>query len=267
MAIRPPRVSIPGSEKPSERYGAVAASLLFHFILLFVLMWNRPLVESDFLEGELGGGGGGNNGLETTLISLAGPPEAPPVPVDAPVIPEPDPTTIPTPDPVPPPPKDTVKTPPAPTPAPPTPAPVPSTSSGTSGAAGDAGAGSAGSGGGAGGGTGGGVGTGTGTGTGSGSGDGTGGGGNSPDGLIPPSPTAVIMQPPPPKNVRGRKVVVLIAVDATGRVTDAELKQSSGNSKYDAELKKTAFQWRFRPARNRQGEAVKSTMEVMFGGG
>jgi protein TonB len=259
MKITPPRVQIPGSDTPSDRYGAVAASLLFHAILIFILLWNKPLVESVFLEGDLGGGGGGSGGPESTLISLAGPPEPPPPVVPTPPV-QPDPVPTPTPTPVPPPPKDTVKTPPAPTPSP-VPAPV---TTGTAANGGDAGAGSAGSGGGAGGGTGGGVGTGNGTGTGAGSGGGTGGGATSPDGLIPPSPTALMLQPTPPGNLRGRTVIVDLEIDPSGKVTEVQVKQSSGNSKYDSQLKKTAAEWRFHPARNRQGQAVTSVFQVTF---
>jgi TonB family protein len=251
MTMIPPRVRIPRSDKPSERYGPVAVSILFHLLLIAILLYKGMPVESELLEGELGGGGGGNNGEQTTLISLAGPPESPPVPVPTPPV-EPDPIPVPTPDPVPPPPKDTVKTPPAPTPAP-VPMPLGTTVSG-----GDAGAaGSAGSGGGAGGGSGGGVGTGTGTGTGSGSGGGTGGGGTSPDGLIPPSASTLFLPPPnPPKSAHGRTIVVAVTIDVLGRVLDAQLKQTSGSSKYDEALRKSALGWRFKPARNRMGEPV-----------
>lgn len=254
----PPRVRIPRSDKPSERYGPVAISFVFHLLIIIVLLYKGMPVESELLEGDLGGGGGGNEG--TTLISLAGPPESLPVPVPTPPV-EPDPIPVPTPDPVPPPPKDTVKTPPAPAPAP-TPAPVASTPS----TGGDAGStGSAGSGGGAGGGSGGGVGTGSGTGTGAGSGGGTGGGGNSPDGIIPPSATALYLPPPnPPKSAAGKSVTIDLTIDAAGKVLDAQLKQSSGSSKYDEALRKTALGWRFRPARTRQGEAVKSVFPVTY---
>jgi TonB family protein len=228
---------------------------LFHAILIFVLLWNRPLVESVFLEGDLGGGGGGNGGPESTLISLAGPPEPPAPVLETPPV-EPDPVPTVTPTPVPPPPRDTAKTQPAPT-------PEPAKALGTAVNSGDgAGAGSAGSGGGAGGGSGGGVGTGTGVGTGSGSGGG-GGGGDSPDGLIPPSPAALQMQPTPPKGLHAT-ITVLLAINATGRVTEVQFKKASGNSKYDSQLKKSALEWRFKPAKNRAGQAVDSVFEVTF---
>lgn len=260
MTMIPPRVRIPRSENPRERYGPVAVSILFHALLIALLLYKGLPVESELLEGDLGGGGGGNNGDQTTLISLAGPPESPPVPVPTPPV-EPDPVPVPTDKPVPPPPKDTVKTPPAHAPA-----PAPVTTTPNAGSAGDPGAaGSAGSGGGAGGGSGGGVGTGTGTGTGSGTGGGTGGGGVSPDGIIPPSATALYLPPPnPPKSAAGKSVTIDLTIDAAGKVLDAQLKQSSGNSKYDEALRKTALGWRFRPARNRQGEAVKSVFPVTY---
>jgi TonB family protein len=108
------------------------------------------------------------------------------------------------------------------------------------------------------------VGSGTGTGTGSGSGGGTGGGGNSPDGLIPPSPTALFLPPAAPSRLHGRMVEILLSVDERGRVTDARLKVSTSDSKYDAALKKKAMEWRFRPARNAQGAAVKGTFVFTY---
>jgi periplasmic protein TonB len=238
----------------------MVVSFVFHALFIGFFLWNSKLVESLLLEGELGGGGGGSGGLEATLISLAGPPEPPPPAVMTP--PVPDEIAVPVPeDVVKPiePPKDTAKAPPAAVPAPPTPAPPAS----AGGSGGDAGAGSAGSGGGTGGGVGTGTGTGTGSGTGAGSGGG-GGGGTSPDGIIPPSPTALQLPPTPPKSLRGKTVIVVFSIDESGKVLDAQLKESSGNSKYDSTLRKTALGWRFKPARNRGGEAVRATVAVTY---
>jgi protein TonB len=253
----PPRTRIPRDENPRERYGSAAFSIVFHVAVLLFLLYKAPLHPDDFLSGDVGGGGGGNGGEQTTLISLAGPPEPPPVPVPVPPEVTPEPIVVPDPVPTPiiPPPQDSVKAPPAPAPAP---VPTPAGGGGANG-----GAGSAGAGGGAGGGTGGGIGTGTGTGTGSGEGPG-GGGGTSPDGLIPPTSTALQLPPSAPKSLRGQKVTVIFKIDETGRVLDAQLKASTGNSKYDNELRKTAMTWRFRPARNRQGQAVPSTYPVEY---
>ncbi|MEO5510357.1 MAG: energy transducer TonB, partial [Longimicrobiales bacterium] len=260
MPITPPRVGIPRNDNPRERFWSVVASFVFHIALLVFFLWQSKLVESLLLEGELGGGGGGNGGNQPTLISLSGPPEQPPPPVLTP--PVPDPVTVPVepvPDPVIPPPRDTAKAAPTPTPAAP-----PAPTSSTGGAGGAAGAGSAGSGGGAGGGSGGGLGPGTGLGNGPGSGGG-GGGGTSPDGIIPPSATALQLPPSPPKSLRGDSVTVVFSIDETGKVLDAQLKQSTGDRKYDATLRKTALGWRFRPARNRAGEPVRSTYAVTYG--
>ncbi len=263
MPITPPRVAIPQQENTRERFGSVVVSFLFHATILGFFLWNSHLVESLLLPGEAGGGGGGGNGgSDITLISLEGPPEAPPVPVPTPPVAPPEELTIPEPDPVPTPivpPKDSVKT-TAPSPVPAAPS-QPSPAGGAGSASG--GAGSAGSGGGAGGGSGGGVGTGIGAGTGSGTGGG-GGGGDSPDGIIPPSPTALQLPPSAPKSLRGVTVVVIFSVDATGKVLEVQMKQGSGDSKYDATLRKTAMSWRFRPARNRLGEAVKSVTTATY---
>ncbi len=243
----------------------MVASFLFHAALVAFFLWKSHLVDSLLLTGDLsGGGGGGNGGSEPTLISLSGPPEPPPVEVSTPVVEEVETVVtepVPTPTPVIPPPQDSVKKPvAAPAPAP---APVPTQAGGGSGDAG--GAGSSGSGGGAGGGTGGGIGTGVGQGTGSGTGGGGGGGGGtSPDGIIPPSVTAMQLAPTPPKSLAGRKIDITFQIDANGRVLEAQLRQSTGDSKYDSRLEKSALSWRFRPARNRQGEAVKATYTVTY---
>ena len=254
MSMRPPELKIPNrGETPRDRYVAAGSSFVFHGLLLAFLLWVGIPEVSELLEGELGGGGGGNGGDEISLISLAGPPEqAEPVPVPPPP-PETEAIPDPTATPVPPPPKDTVKTQPAPaSPAVPLGSAVGANSEGT-------GAGSAGSGGGAGGGSGGGVGTGTGTGTGAGSGGGSGGGGTSPDGIIPPSPSALVIPPAAPKKLNGLTVVVNLTVDTNGRVLEARLEQSTGDSKYDAALRKSALNWRFKPARNQAGQAVRAT--------
>ena len=253
--MRPPELHIPTrGETPRDRWVAAGFSSIFHGLLLAFLLWIGVPHMSELLEGDLGGGGGGSGGDDINLISLAGPPEqvaVEPVPVPPPP-PEPDVVPDPTPTPVPTPPVDTTKAPPS------SAAPVPlGTPPGS--ATGGGGAGSAGSGGGAGGGSGTGVGTGTGSGTGAGSGGGTGGGGTSPDGVIPPSPSALVIPPTAPKKLNGMSVVVNLTVDVNGRVLEAHLEQSTGDSKYDAALRKSALSWRFRPARNRAGEPVKAT--------
>jgi protein TonB len=263
MSIAPPQMEIPRrGETPRDRYIATAFSFIFHGALIAFLLWVGLPEVSELLAGELGGGGGGDGGDQISLISLAGPPEqvaVEPIPVPPP---EPEVVPDPTPTPVPPPPKDTVRTPPAPAPAAAT--PVANAGTATGGTSDGTGAGSAGSGGGAGGGSGGGVGTGTGSGTGSGTGDGTGGGGTSPDGVIPPSPTALHLGPQAPTELRGKSVIVLLTIDTAGKVMDARLEASTGNSKYDAALRKSALGWRFRPARDRNGNAVKGTFAVTY---
>lgn len=108
-----------------------------------------------------------------------------------------------------------------------------------------------GSGGGTGGGSGGGIGSGTGPGTGRGR-------------VLSPSPEVLLVPPTPPGNVRGRSVVVRLAVDSTGFVQDAEIIPSTGNRKYDDTLKKTALGWRFRAARDLANRPVAVLFDVTF---
>jgi protein TonB len=93
-----------------------------------------------------------------------------------------------------------------------------------------------GSGGGSGGGTGGGIGSGTGTGTGAGR-------------MQAPVPEFVLIPPSnPPRGVRGDSLVIRLQIDATGKVRDVEFR-STGDRGYDQKLRRTAMEWRFRPAR------------------
>ena len=109
-------------------------------------------------------------------------------------------------------------------------------------------------------GTGGGSGSGTGTGTGAGEGPGSGAGGT----IRPPEVIGLIWPPQPPGSVRDREVVVRVQVDENGRVTDVRLLASSGNERYDRELRRQAMEWRFRPARDPSGRAIAYPYEYTF---
>ena len=144
------------------------------------------------------------------------------------------------------------------TPKPATPAPQPANPPGGTGTGEGTGTG-AGTGPGTGPGSGGGTGGGSGGGIGSGMGPGTGRGR-----VLSPSPEVLLVPPTPPGNVRGKTVVVRLAVDSTGLVKDAEIIPSTGNRKYDDTLKKTAFGWRFRAARDLNNRPVAVLFDVTF---
>ena len=128
---------------------------------------------------------------------------------------------------------------------------------------------------GAGGGTGTGTGPGTGSGTGPGSGGGSGGGegggigsgfgpGSGKGKIMPPFPEVLLIPPPAPGGLKGKKIVVVLAVDETGVVRDAEVTPSTGDRKYDSTLRRTALGWRFRPARDPANKPVAVSFPVEF---
>ena len=128
-------------------------------------------------------------------------------------------------------------------------------------------------------GAGGGQGTGTGAGTGPGTGPGSGGGRGGGEGggigsgvgpgsgrgrALAPSPEVLLIPPPAPGSVRGKTVVVRLAVDEKGVVKDAEIMPSTGDRKYDSALKKVALGWRFRPARDAGNQPIAVQFDVTF---
>ena len=190
-----------------------------------------------------GGGGGGGGGEQVSYYDIPTPPPPPPTPAP------PDPTVL-VPPVVPPPPP--VVTPPTATPKPaqpvaPAPAPTPGPSTGGQGNGAGPGAGP-GTGPGAGGGTGGGSGggNGTGTGTGTGPGNGSAGGGS---GTTLPTTDLLLIPPNPPRGVGHRDVVLRLTVSERGDVTAVEVMTPTGNRGYDEQLKRTARDWKFNPAR------------------
>jgi TonB family protein len=199
--------------------------------------------------GAAGGGGGG--GREDVISILVSKPEPPPTEAQLVV-----PTEV---EPVP----EVEEKPPEPevelaiidsVPKPATPANPPGgtgTGEGTGTGAGTGQGVGPGSGGGTGGGSGGGVGSGVGPGTGSGK-------------ILGPSPEVLLVPPTPPGNVRGKRVVVRLAVDSAGVVNDAEIIPSTGNRKYDETLKRTALGWRFRAARDPSNRPVGVLFDVTF---
>lgn len=240
-----------GSRKARYR-GSVIASVLGHAALIVALLWAGRSAADQFADvgagegvtlGPAGGGGGG--GQQVTFYDIVAPAPAPavadPVPTP-PVIPEPDELVL----------------------KPPTPAAAPAAAdSAPAGGRPAAVATASGSGGGEGTGTGQGTGSGIGPGSGGGSGGGTGGGvgtGSGPgagDGRITPPETDLLLIPPPrPRNMASRTVVFILAVDAEGVVRDVELQPPTGDRKYDAALRRMAFDWRFKPARDAANRPV-----------
>lgn len=123
-------------------------------------------------------------------------------------------------------------------------------------------------------GTGAGAGTGPGTGPGSGGGSGGGEGGGIGSGVGPgigrgrilaPKPEFVLLPPTPtPGPVKGKSVVVRLAIDAGGMVRDVELIPSTGDRGFDQALRRTAMAWHFQPARDAANRAVAVTYDVTF---
>ncbi|HSU13187.1 energy transducer TonB [Longimicrobium sp.] len=232
--------------------GGMAVAVLVHAAIVFVLFFGfRQTIllagegsRQDRVSGpDAGGGGGGGGGEQVSYYDVPPPPPPPP-----PAPPEPDalvpPVVLPPPPPVPVPPTVTPK--PAPAPAAPVPAPA---GAGTSPGAGQGPGAGPGQGPGSGSGTGGGNGSGNGPGNGSGTGPGNGPGGGT--NLITPPRTDLLLLPPPnaPRSAKGKDVVLRLTVDERGNVSNVELLTPTGSRGYDDQLKRTARDWKFTPAR------------------
>jgi TonB family protein len=103
-------------------------------------------------------------------------------------------------------------------------------------------------------------GAGAGAGPGSGSGVGTGGGGG--DGIRPPAPLTILVPPAATAAVRGGSAKVRLQVDSAGVVRGADVVVSSGDRRYDEQLRRVALGWRFRPARDAANRPVPYPFEV-----
>lgn len=228
--------------------GATVAVLVHAAILVLLVLGFRQTVllagEGDPSLGpggrKGGGGGGGGGGEQVSYYDIPpAPPPPPPTPVEEIPVPPVEP-----PPPVVPPPPEPVK--PAP-PAPPAPAPVTGPSNAGQGAGAGPGAGPGvglGAGGGSGGGSGGGTGTGTGTGTGP--GNGSAGGGS---GTTLPTTDLLLLPPNPPRGLGHRDIRLRLTISERGDVTAVEVLTPTGNRGYDDQLKRTARDWKFNPAR------------------
>ncbi|HEX9165548.1 MAG TPA: energy transducer TonB [Gemmatimonadales bacterium] len=225
------------------------ASVLLHFVLVGLLVfaqwrglaaWQEAAREGPD-PARRGGGGGGGSIHVVTMPAYRAPQAArsePPVPPPAPV-------------PV---------TPPAEVVPPVAPEPVVTAPVVDSSSAASPGRGGTGSGGGAGSGTG----TGQGSGTGPGSGSGSGGGVGTGSGrAVPPEPRQLILPPLDyPKAMRGRTVAVTFWVNVEGRVERVVLDQPLDDRGFQKKFVETMRNYRFRPARGPDGQAVPGTTTV-----
>jgi len=231
--------------------GAAVLAVLVHAAIVLLLCFGfRQTVlmagEGDPEQGpggrRGGGGGGGGGGAQVSYYDIPPPPPPPPTPAP------PDPTVL-VPPVVAPPPVPVVTPPPVAKPVTPAPAPAPSPGPPTGGQGPGTGpsvgpGAGPGSGGGTGGGSGGGNGTGTGTGTGP--GNGSAGGGS---GTTLPTTDLLLLPPNPPRGLGHRDVVLRLTVSERGDVTAVEVMTPTGNRGYDEQLKRTARDWKFNPAR------------------
>jgi TonB family protein len=242
---------------------ATVVSVIGHVLLIVLLFGVAGRKLLAVANGDMGvgdgigagpAGGGGGGGSEVAIV-IAPEEKAPPAPVEE-KPPEPIPQPIPIPEPV----IKPMELPPPLALALPDSMPrltiTPIASGAGSGQGSGTGAGTGpgtgpGSGGGSGGGEGGGIGSGFGPGTGRGR-------------LLAPSPEVMLIPPPAPGSVRGKTVVVRLAVDSTGAVKDVEIIPSTGDRKYDSALKKMALGWRFRAARDPANKPVSVLFDVTF---
>jgi periplasmic protein TonB len=250
----------PHSEERDTARSAVASGLFHLILVLIVVILSRAGVV--ILTGDQGAGtgigagaaGGGGGGGRDEDIALFIPAKEPVIP-EAPVLLVPEtmekiePEPVPVAEPIAVAAVDTL-------PAQKTPAPAPPTGGTGTGEGTGTGTGTGpgtgpGSGGGTGGGSGGGIGSGVGPGTGSGK-------------VIAPSPEVLLIPPQAPGSVRGKTVVVRLAVDSLGSVKDAEIIPSTGDRKYDSALKRVALGWKFRAARDPANRPVAVLFDVTF---
>jgi protein TonB len=248
--------SAPAYEKDATWTGA-AASLFLHGALLALILWLTS-AHNTFFQTDIGAGtgisagaagGGGGGGEDVAFMQLTSPPPAAPEPevvMPEPPPPVPPPIPVPTPEPVP-----EIKIAAAPTVQ-----PVAVTGNGAGTASQGSGAGvGPGVGPGSGGGTGGGEGPGVGNNVGPGTGKGR---------ILAPYPEFLLIPPTAPGSVRGKTVVVRLAIDETGTVRDVALMPATGDRGYDKELRRVALGWKFKPARDPGNNPVAVQYDVTF---
>jgi TonB family protein len=80
--------------------------------------------------------------------------------------------------------------------------------------------------------------------------------------MVAPVPEFVLIPPSnPPRGVRGDSLVVRLNIDVTGKVRDVEFR-STGDRGYDQKLRRTALEWRFRPARDPASKPIAVAYDV-----
>lgn len=245
---RPVRVLASLPSPPPRSAAAILVSVVFHgLLILFLVRFGQAVVEprggelSEAFQQLLGGGGGGGGQGGTAIIAVSPPKVVPPAVVEVP--PEVPPLEVVKPDVLPDKPVEAAA---AIEPGPPA-------------------AVSAGSGGGSGGGVGTGTGPGTGSGVGPGSGGGTGGGVGTGRRGMPPDPRSMMLPPfDHPKSMRGQSVVVVFVISVDGRVTDFTVTPPITDKGFAKKFDEVMRTYRFRPARDADGNAVVGTFSYTF---
>lgn len=72
----------------------------------------------------------------------------------------------------------------------------------------------------------------------------------------------LLIPPQAPASLRGREVVLRLSVDERGRVREVEIVTALGNSRYEQQLRRTAMDWQFNPARDPENRAVAAKVDI-----
>ena len=68
-------------------------------------------------------------------------------------------------------------------------------------------------------------------------------------GTTQPTTDLMLIPPNKPRGMASRDVTLRLAINERGDVTDVEILTPTGNRGYDEQLKRTARDWKFNPAR------------------
>lgn len=251
-------VAANASGQTRETARSASLAVIAHVLIILLVIWagSRGVLEptadigvGDGIGAGLAGGGGGGGSGDEQITYFRIPEAEPPAPTVEQLV------TVPVPAVEVPPPE--VKPADIPTPSPVAVGSVlaPDAGSGTGTGTGEGAGTGAGQGPGSGGGSGGGDGGGIGSGTGPGSGKGQ---------IMAPSPTVILVPPAASRKVKGKTIVVRLAVDSTGIVRDVDLVPPSGDRGYDNKLRQVAMGWKFRPARGPDNRPVAVVFDVEF---
>jgi TonB family protein len=75
---------------------------------------------------------------------------------------------------------------------------------------------------------------------------------------------SVILPPTAPSSVRGHTVELRLTVDERGAVRQVDVMTPTGDRGFDNRLRRTAMDWRFQPARDRDNRAVPAQVPISF---